>query len=71
MTDRGARRKRVSHAGPASFSFRALPGHVSPSLAGSNLQIIADAATPRNEPKLDLLVGFDLLGHRFCSRKGG
>jgi len=29
--------------------FRALTGHASPSFAGFNLQIIADAAPPRNE----------------------
>src|SRR6266853_434475 len=32
--------------------FRALLGHVSPSFAGFDPQIIADAATPRNERKV-------------------
>src|SRR5258706_11905119 len=46
----------------SSFLLRALPGHVCPSFAGFNLQIIADAARPRNEPKLIYFCWLLLIG---------
>src|SRR2546426_8831145 len=54
------RTSRVSRC--SSFLLRALTGHVSPSFAGFNPQIIADAARPRNEPKLIYFCWLLLIG---------